>query len=149
MRSAGATAASITAIGLLWAGLAYDLSRPADYRSYHRTVLQVAESAHDAAQTGRLIAEQQLAGQITTPFAITAFDDATKGLAGAQKKFAGAAPPDDKATALRDELAPLLAAEVTTLADTAEATGDDDLRSGMKQLGELAQNLDDFITAHG
>jgi hypothetical protein len=135
------------ALTLLWAGFAYDVSRPDDFRSYRRTLLQVAESAHDAAQTGRLVAEQQLAGRVTGGFARTAFDDAAKALAGAQQKFAGEGPPDAESRALRDRLSPLLAAEVVTLGDTAEAADDRRLRSGADALGSLAQRLDDFITA--
>jgi hypothetical protein len=139
---------AIAAVGLLWAGFAYDVSRPATYRVYHRTVLQVAESAHDAMQTGRLTGQQQLDGRVTSLFAQTAFDDAGKALAGAQKKFAGQGPPDAEAAGLRDQLSPLLAAAVTALGDTAEASDDTDLRDGVAKLGTLAQRFDDFIEAH-
>src|SRR3954470_14214881 len=98
-------AVAVTAVALLWAGFAYTVSRPADYQSYQRTVLQVAESAHDATQTGRLAAEQQLAGRVTTVFARTAFDDASQALAGAQQKFALQGPPDARSVVLRDQLA--------------------------------------------
>src|SRR3954454_2128883 len=101
---------AVTAVALLWAGFAYDLSRPADYQAYHRTMLQVAESAHDATQTGWMTAEQQLGGRVTTLFARTAFDDAAKALSGAQKEFANEGPPDTRAAGLRDKLAPLLSA---------------------------------------
>jgi hypothetical protein len=141
-------AVAVTAVVLFWAGFAYDVSRPADYRAYHRTMLQVAESAHDAAQTGRLTAEQQLAGQVTMLFARTAFDDAGKALAGAQKKFANQGPPDARSAALRDGLAPLLSTAVTALGDTSQATDNSTLRSGAAELDTLAQHLDDFITAH-
>ena len=139
---------AMTAVALLWAGLAYNLSRPADYQAYHRSVLQVAESAHDATQSGRLIAEQQLAGRVTTAFARTAFDDAGQALAGAQKKFAAQGPPDSRSAALRDRLGPLLAAAVTALGDTSQANDDSTLRTGAAELDALAQQLDDFITAH-
>src|SRR4051794_1085883 len=88
MRTSVRTVTAISAVALFWAGLAYDLSRPADYRAYHRTVLQVAAVAYDAAQTGRLIGEQVLADKATKPYATTTFDDAIKALAGAQKQFA-------------------------------------------------------------
>jgi hypothetical protein len=139
---------TLVAVALLWAGFAYDLARPTDYQAYHRTMLQVAETAHDAAQTGRLTAQQQLAGHVTTAFAVTAFDDASQALAGAQKKFAVQGPPDSQSEALRDTLAPLLAASVTVLGDTAEAADDSTLRAGAARLDALAQQLDDFITAH-
>lgn len=139
---------AIAAIGLLWAGFAYTVSRPTDARAYARTMVQVAESAHDSAQTGRLTAEQKLRGQVTSLFAEAAFDDATKGLAGAQKSFAAEAPPDAASATLRDQLSPLLAAEVTALGDTTQADGDAALRSGIARLDTLAQRLDDFITAN-
>jgi len=67
-----------TATGLQWAGLAYNVSRPADFRGYHRTMLQVAESAHGATQTGQLTAQQQLDGRVTAAFVRAGFNDATK-----------------------------------------------------------------------
>jgi hypothetical protein len=141
-------AVAVTAVALLWAGFAYNMSRPADYRAYQRTVLQVAESAHDATQTGRLTAEQQLTGRVSTAFARTAFDDAGQALAGAQKKFTTEGPPDPRSVALRDRLAPLLSSAVTALGNTSEAHDDSTLRAGAAQLDALAQQLDDFITAH-
>ncbi|MCY1141608.1 hypothetical protein OWR29_26725 [Actinoplanes sp. Pm04-4] len=142
------TAVAVTAVVLLWAGFAYNMSRPADYPAYKRTMLQVAASAHDATQTGRLTAQQKWADRITTAFARTAFDEAGQALAGAQKKFAAQGPPDPRSAALRDALAPLLAQAVTTLGDTAEASDDGTLRAGAAHLDTLAQHLDDFITAH-
>ena len=139
---------AIVAAALFWAGLAYNLSRPADYRSYHRTVLQVAAAAHDAAETGRLTGEQLLVHKATVLYADTAFDDAAKALAGAQKQFASQAPPDGKSRRLRAEMGPLLAREVTALGDTTQATDDVSLRAGVRTLDGLAQQLDAFITAH-
>ena len=50
----GKAVAVVTALVLLWAGFAYTVSRPARASDYRRTVLQVAEAAHDAARTGWL-----------------------------------------------------------------------------------------------
>lgn len=141
-------AVAAAAVAVFWAGLAFNLTRTPDYDAYHRTLLQVAESAHDATQTGRLTAEQQLTGRVSTAFARTAFDDAGQALAGAQKKFTTQGPPDPRSVALRDRLAPLLSAAVTALGNTAEADDDSTLRAGAAQLDALAQQLDDFITAH-
>lgn len=138
-----------SAIVIMWAGLAYQIARPADPGSYHRTLLQVAETAHDATQTGRLVGRQELAGRVTVLFARTAFDDSARALAGAQKKFAGQGPPDTDSAALRDRLSPLLADSVRALGDTAEAGDDAALRSGVDRLGVLAGRLDAFITAYG
>jgi hypothetical protein len=140
-------AIAIAAVAVLWAGLAYQLSRPIDESGYRRTVLQVAESAHDAVQTGRMTGEQELAGDVTKLFATAAFDDATKALAGAQQQFASQGPPGPSSAALRDRLAPMLAAAVIALGDSAEASDDAALRSGVQRLGDLAEQLGDFITA--
>jgi hypothetical protein len=45
-------------------------------------------------------------------------------------------------------LAPLLSSAVTALGNTSEAHDDSTLRAGAAQLDALAQQLDDFITAH-
>ena len=140
-------AISAAAVLVLWAGLAYDVSRPADERAYHRTMVQVAAAAHDAAQAGRLIAEQERAQHVTGPYARTAFDDAAKALAGAQKKFVSQAPPDDRTARLRDELRPLLAEETIALGDASRAADDGSLRSGARRLADLAKRLDDLRTA--
>jgi hypothetical protein len=133
---------------MLWAGFAYNVAKPADFPAYERTMVQVAGSAHDAAQTGRLTGEQELAGKVTVLFARTSFDDAAKALAGAQKKFASQGPPDDRSAALRDRLSPLLAAAVVALGDTAEAPDDAALRAGVQRLDELADQFDDFLSAY-
>jgi hypothetical protein len=145
----GKIGTAVAAVVLLWGGFAYDVSRPADGKAYRRTILQVAEAAHDAAQTGRLTGEQQLADQVTTPFARTAFGDAAKALAGAEQKFAAEGPPDSASAELRDQLAPLLSTAVQVLGDTAEAGDDDTLRDGVHRLDSLAERLEEFITAHG
>jgi hypothetical protein len=136
------------AVLVLWGGLAYNTAKPGDYRSYERTMVQVAGSAHDAAQTGRLTGEQELAGHVTQLFARTSFDDAAKALAGAQQKFAGQGPPDERSAALRDRLSPLLAAAVVALGDAAEAPDDAALRDGVRRLDELAGKFDDFLSAY-
>lgn len=138
-----------SAVIILWAGLAYNVARPADYRDYSRTMVQVAESAHDAAQSGRLVAQQQLAGQVTGPYSVAAYDDAAKGLAGAQKKFAGQGPPDDASAKLRDALSPLLGDTVVALGDTAEADNNRSRRQGAERLGTLASQFQDFIETYG
>ncbi|GAB1692288.1 hypothetical protein [Krasilnikovia sp. M28-CT-15] len=136
------------AVAVLWLGLAYQLARPTQPSAYLRTVLQVAESAHDATRTGQLVGQQELAGNVTVPFATTAFDEAAGALAGAQKKFASQGPPDSASADLRDQLSPLLARSVIALGDTAEAADDRELRAGVARLTQLAGKLDDFITAH-
>jgi hypothetical protein len=108
--------------------------------------VQAAESAHDAAQTAVLVGELELAGKVTGLFATAAFDDAAKGLAGAEQKFASQGPPDSASAARRDELDPLLSAAVTVLGDT-EATDDNRLRGDVGRLKDVAARLDDFVEA--
>lgn len=146
MRKEHAIAA--VAVAALWAGFAYDVTRPVDERGYRRTVLQVAAAAHDATQTGRLTGEQQLAGNVTDLFATVSYDDAAKALAGAQHKFAVQGPPDASSRRLRDQLAPLLTDSVTALGDTAEAQDDAALRAGVARLTELSTKIDDFLQAY-
>ncbi|HEX5198782.1 hypothetical protein ACFQS1_02310 [Paractinoplanes rhizophilus] len=136
------------AVVLLWAGFAYDLSRPADAKQYRRTMVQVAEAAHDATRTGGLVGAQELAGNVTAAYATTAFDDATKALAGAQHKFAGEGPPDDSSAALRDRLSPLLSDAVIALGDTAQAPDDQALRDGTHRLDMIAGKLRAFVVAY-
>src|SRR6266542_3265024 len=65
----------LVALGLLWGEVAYSCSRPPDSEDYHRTVVQVADSAHNATRTGWLTGRQKLAGQVFDTFAIGAFVD--------------------------------------------------------------------------
>jgi hypothetical protein len=125
------------------------LVSPADDRGYHRVMLRVAESAHDAAQTARLVAQEQLAGRVNGTFASAAFADAATGLAGAQQTFAAEGPPDAAAAALRDRLSPLLAEAVTALGDAAEAAGDTALKAAADRLDAVAQQLRVFVTTLG
>ncbi len=148
MTGKGRLSIATVAVASLWAGLAYQVSRPGDARDYARTMVQVAESAHDAAQAGRLVAEQELAGRVTTAFSTAAYDDATRGLAGAQKKFAGQGPPDAASRRLRDELSPLLARETAALGDAAEAGNDRTRKDAAERLGALAATLRQFIEAY-
>lgn len=86
---------------LLWAGLAYQVSRPQDASGYQRVALQVAGSAHDAAATGVLVGRQQLRRHVTAAFAATAYDDAMTAVAGAEQKMLPDLPLE---TWLRDHL---------------------------------------------
>ena len=132
---------------LLWAGLAYVATAPTSESDYHRTVVQVAQAAHDAARTGALTGRQVLAGQLFGPFATSAFDDSIKAIAGAQKQFAGEPPPDDRSRRWRDQLATLLLPTVIWLGDAAAADGDAALRAAIDHLDPLADQLHDFIEA--
>jgi small basic protein len=53
MKSSMRLAIVAVALGLLWAGLAFNLSKPTDAAGYLRTALQAATSAHDGAVTVR------------------------------------------------------------------------------------------------
>jgi hypothetical protein len=69
-------AIAAAAVLLFWAGLAYNLTRPADASDYLRIALQAAASAHDGAGTGVLIGRQQLDQQVFGAFVVSAYEDA-------------------------------------------------------------------------
>jgi acyl-CoA reductase-like NAD-dependent aldehyde dehydrogenase len=139
---------ALAAVLLLWAGFAYDVTRPTDRREYHRTAVQVAESAHDGVRTGWLIGREQLAGRVFGTYVTATFDDAEKAVAGASKQFAAEAPPDEASTRLRDQLSPLLHSAVQLLADASEPADDSALRQAVDELGKLADQLDEFVEAN-
>jgi hypothetical protein len=138
----------LVAVLLLWAGFAYDVTRPPDGRAYRRTVVQVAASVHAGVGTGRLVGREQLAGKVFGTFATAGFDDALKAVGGAADRFAEHAPPDVPSARLRDELAPLLASAVRWLGDAAQATDDKALRIAVDALGSLADRLEAFVAAN-
>jgi hypothetical protein len=133
---------------LLWAGLAYQVSRPQDAAGYQRVALQVAASAHDAAATGVLVGRQQLHRHITAAFAATGYDDAMTAVAGAEQKLAAAVAPDGASAALRDRLAPLVQATARELSDAAGAGDDATLGAAVAALYDTARQLDDLIEAN-
>jgi hypothetical protein len=139
---------AVVAVLLLWAGLAYQLSRPQDASGYLRTALQVAASAHDAAATGALVGRQQLDGHLTDAFATTAYDDTLRAVSGAQKKLAAALPPDDPSTSLRDRLAPLVQATAWDLSKAATASDEEALRDAVDALDDTTQQLNDLMEEH-
>ncbi|MFG2052959.1 hypothetical protein ACGFI9_02925 [Micromonospora sp. NPDC048930] len=141
------TIAAVALLGL-WAGFAYQVSRPPEASDYLRTAVQVATSAHDAAATGVLVGRQQLRGHLTGPFADTAYDDALRAVAGAQHELAAAIPPDPATTALRDRLAPLVQAAGRSLTDAAGAADESRLRAAIDDLDETADRLDRLIEEH-
>jgi hypothetical protein len=142
------SAIAVAAVGLFWAGLAYNVSKPTDASGYLRTALQAAASAHDGANTGVLIGRQQLEQQVFPAFAVSAYDDARRALAGAQKKLADTPPPDDASAALRDRLAPLVQAAVHDLGDAARASDDAILRAAVDALHHDAERLGNLIEQH-
>ncbi|MFG1656984.1 hypothetical protein ACGFIY_10690 [Micromonospora chersina] len=136
---------SAAALLALWAAVAYHVSRPPDAGDYLRTVTQVATSAHDAAATGVLVGRQQLRGGVTDAYAATAYDDGLRAVAGAQRKLAGAVPPDDGSAALRDRLSPLVQATARDLTDAARAADDPALRAAVEALDENSRRLAELI----
>jgi len=137
------------AAAALWAGFVYDVSRPVDAARYRRVLMQAAESAHDATQTAAVVAGLEATGKVTGPFATTALDDAAKGMAGAQQKFAAEGPPDPQSAGRRDRLNVLLGSAVAALGDTAQADNDSTLRAGAARLNDVAEQLDDFVEELG
>jgi len=139
---------AVLAVALLWAGLAFTLSKPIDAAGYLRTALQAADSAHDGAATGALIGRQELDQQVFTAFAVSAYQDAGQALAGAQKKLADTPPPDPASAELRDRLSPLVQAAVHDLGDAATAGKDVTLRAAVAALERDAEQLDGLIKQH-
>ena len=134
----------------IWALLVFAVVKPVTAADYRRNLVQVAESAHDAARTGWLAGRQVLARQTFPPFAQTAFDDAGKALAGEMKQFGSEAPPGAASRQLRDELVPLLDGVLHGLGDATDANDDDDqqaLQDAVQSLEKVAGQLDDFIEA--
>jgi hypothetical protein len=138
-------------LAAVWGLMVFAVVKPVSPTDYRRNVQQVAESAYNASRTGWLAGRQVLAGQVLSPFAQTAFDDAAKALSGATKQFASESPPTAASRQLRDALAPLLDSAVRRLGDASSASedGDDDaLRQAVDELDRVAGQLDDFIEAH-
>jgi hypothetical protein len=149
VRRFGRLSLILAAIGLLWAGFAYTVSRPTTPADYRRTLLQVAEATHDAARTGWLTGREQLAGRSTAPFTATGFDDATRAAAGASRQFAEEAPPDAATRKLRDQVSPLVSEVVNRLADASAADATPEgtalLREAVDRLDKAAGDLEPVI----
>jgi hypothetical protein len=147
MRGRGRMWIAATALVLLWAGFAYDLSRPPDGSDYHRTVLQVTRTAHDAAATGALIGRQQLDGRVFGPFAVSAYRDATRAMGSARRRLTEQAPPDGASMAQRDRIAPIMGAAADHLGDAASARDDARLRAAVDDLEHDVRQLATLLRA--
>jgi hypothetical protein len=145
VRRFGRLSLALAAIGLLWAGFAFTVSRPTTPADYRRSLLQVAEATHDAARAGWLTGREQLAGRTFAPFAATAFDDATRAASGASRQFAAEAPSDAATRALRDQLAPLVSEVVRRLADASAAPDEATLRDAVDGLDGVAGSPEPVI----
>jgi hypothetical protein len=123
-----------------------------DYQEYRSSAADAAQSAHDALRTARLTGQALLNGRSTGTYAAAVFDDATESLSLAVKDFAGEVPPDVKAAALRDQLAPLFADAVRLLGDVVRAADSGDrsaLRAAVPALDPVADRLGDFVERNG
>jgi hypothetical protein len=141
-------AIALGAVLLLWAGFAASVTAPPDRSDYRRTAVRAAESAHDAASTGALIARQQLGGDVFGTFAAAAYDDATRTLAGAAHDLAAQPPPDDASARLRDGVLPLVQDAVRALGDAARATSEAALRTALAALEDVAGRLADLVETY-
>lgn len=148
MKISGRLVIAVTGVLLLWVGFAYTLTRPADAKAYLRTALQVAESVHDAAVTGAMITRAQVDGKVFGAFAVSAYDDASKGLAGAAKKLAEQPPPDPGSARIRDQLAPLVQSAARELGDATTAESDDARRAAADGLDRVANQLATLMEQH-
>jgi hypothetical protein len=140
---------ALGAVLALWVGFAVTVTAPPDRSDYRRTAVQAAESARDAAGTGALVAQTQLDGDAFGTFVGTAYDDATRTVAGAAKQIAGQPPPDDASAQLRDEVLPLVQEAVHALGDASRATSMATLRAALAALNDVAGKLADIVDKYG
>jgi hypothetical protein len=140
---------SLGAVLALWAGFAATVTGPPDRSDYRRTAVQAAGSARDAAGPGALVARTQLDGDAFGTFADTAYEDATRTLAGAAKQIAEQTPPDDASAQLRDKVLPLVQEAVRALGDASRAANETALRSALAALDDVADRLADIVDEYG
>ena len=141
----------VSLLAVCWGLAGYLLTKPTDHHDYRKAAVQAAQSAYGAMETVRLTSEAKLDGRLLSPYVTTMMDDARKALAGAAKKFASQAPPDDVTITMRDRLAPLLVAAGARLGDAQNAVEDHDdpaLRGLLDPLGQVARELSDFLKAY-
>ena len=127
---------------LLLAGLGYCAVAPTSADAFRQAAVETAQAAHDAVRTADLTGAAVAEHRATGPYAAVLLDSSTRSLASAVRTFAEEPPPDRAATALRDELLPLLTEAVRLVGDAAAAPGH---RDG---LAPLADTLHQFIQRH-
>jgi hypothetical protein len=122
--------------------LGYCSAVPPDFHDFRVAAVRTAGTAHDALLTADLTGAAVRDGQAPGPYAAVLLDDSAKSLASSVSAFAELAPPDEAATAMRDDLLPLLSEAVARLGDAAHDPARTDGLAG------LAERLGAFADGH-
>jgi hypothetical protein len=141
MRATGWAATALATVALAWGGAGYLATRPVDFHDYRVTAVQAAQSAYDGLATASLTGTALLAGRVTQPYADSMLGDARSALAGAAKRFAEVAPPDDRTREMHDRLAPLLLRANAVL----PGRSTDLTRAALDAIRPVEAGLDQFI----
>ncbi|MFI5908113.1 hypothetical protein [Dactylosporangium sp. NPDC051541] len=123
--------------------LGYCSVRPPDFHDFRVAAVTTAQTAHDALLTADLTGGAVRDGKAPGPYASVQLDAGAKSLGTAVGDFAELPPPDAAATALRDQLLPMLSEAVARLGD---AAADPARTDGMRA---LAERLDAFKASNG
>jgi hypothetical protein len=149
MRSRDWAATAVTVVAVLWGGMGYLATRPADFHDYRTMTVSAAQSAYGAVATARLTAGARADDKVTAPYARASLADARDALAGAAKNVAAEGPPDERSRKLRDELDPLLSEAKVALDGIEEAEGTPaSLRTAADDAAAVAEGLKRFIAVH-
>jgi hypothetical protein len=149
MRSRDWAATLVAVVALLWGGMGYLATRPADFHDYRTMTVSAAQSAYGAVATARLTAGARADDKVTEQYVLASLADARDGLAGAAKNFAAEGPPDERSQQLRDQLGPLLGEAKAALDRIEEADGTAaKLRTAADDAGAVADGLRQFIAVH-
>jgi hypothetical protein len=138
-------------LGAVLVGLGVLSQLPTDYTGFREAAVKAAQGSLAGVRSLRLAAEASRHGNMLPPVLSTVVDDSRTAATTAVQQFGLEDVPDERSAALRDELSPLLADAVRTIADAARAIDDGDdaqLRDAVDRLGGTGDKLDDFVTRY-
>ncbi|MEV4759243.1 hypothetical protein AB0J86_29670 [Micromonospora sp. NPDC049559] len=141
----------VAAVVAVWGVGGYLSTSPTDRQDYRKTAVRSAQSAYNAVGTARLAGRARLDGRLPGPYVTSTLDDARAALAGAAKRFAGTAPPDEPSAALQARLHPLLTSADVALGRLERATEEGDTaatRAAVDALEPVAAGLSGFVEEH-
>jgi hypothetical protein len=139
----------VAVVAVLWGGMGYLATRPADFHDYRTMTVSAAQEAYAAMATARLTASARADNRVTRQYAEAILDDSRKALAGAERDFARQGPPDDGSEQLRDELDPLLDKAEQALDRLDDADDQEELRAAADDATAVADGLNNYIAMHG
>ncbi|SBT65794.1 hypothetical protein GA0070622_2806 [Micromonospora sediminicola] len=148
-RAWAAVVATLVAGG--WGAAGYLTTKPTDFHDYRRVAVQAAQSTLHAVATTRMVGSAASQDRLWSPYVSSVLDDARDAFAGAAKKMAGETPPDERTTAMRDELTPLMSTADERMTEAEEAIDAEDataLRRAVDALAPVAEALSIFIEEH-